>query len=115
MKVTEAKTIAGTILRVSRSAARSTCWGKFLFNAREVSVKVSKFKSHAPITMYLRDDSWINEMKIPPDSFIGRPVSLTVHGEAYDETHGCLFIDKIEPTYQPVCLVKLDNYFDLEE
>lgn len=115
MKVTEEKRITGTIVKIGRSEPRKTSWGAFLFNAREVSVQFPQVPSQQTLTMYLCRDSWVNEMKIPPEAFIGKPVALTVHGIAYEGSHwGHLIIDKIEPLYKPTSVMDLTVYFDCD-
>lgn len=115
MKVTEEKRITGTIIKIGRSEPHSTSWGNFLFNAREVSVQLPQGTSQQTLTMYLCRDSWLNEMKIPPEAFIGKPVSLAVHGLAYEGSRwGHLIIDRIEPLYKQTSYVDLTAYFDYD-
>ena len=112
MKVTESKTITGKIVKVGQSKPRSTLWGEFLFKGREVRVKVNGVSQQTIITMYVRDNSWISEMKIPPDALVNKPIIMSVHGEAYHKSFGCIFIDKLQLLCKSVTCVNLNKYFD---
>jgi len=114
MKVTESKTITGTIVKVSQSKPRSTCWGEYLFHGREVRVKVKGGSPPHIIIMYVRDNSWLSEMKVPPDALINKPLEMTIHGEAYQDSFGCIFIDKLAPCCKMVRCVNLNKFFDLD-
>lgn len=113
MKVTESKTINGTIIEVGQSAPRSTCWGEFLFRGREVKVRVIG-NSPPIITMYVREDSWISQMKISIEAFTNQTLCLTVHGEAYKDADGIIIIDKMIPESKTITCINLDKFFDFD-
>ena len=82
MIVTETKMVVGTILKVSRSKPRCTLWGEYLFHAREVVIRIKKTRKPKVLKMYIREDSLLSQMKVPPNALINKSFQVTVHGEA---------------------------------
>lgn len=113
MIVTETKMVVGTILKVSRSKPRCTLWGEYLFHAREVVIRIKKTRKPKVLKMYIREDSLLSQMKVPPNALINKSFQVTVHGEAFQNSYGCMVIDHLSPIGKKIATFNLNEYFDI--
>ena len=70
--ITDSKTISGTIIKVGGSRQYCTSWGEMLFRGREVTVAVKGGHKKQKIPMYIRDDSDVGVLGIPPDVLLNK-------------------------------------------
>lgn len=109
--ITDSKTISGTIIKVGGSRQYCTSWGEMLFRGREVTVAVKGGHKKQKIPMYIRDDSDVGVLGIPPDVLLNNVWMLCVHGELSTPNQGCLFIDRISLSAHLPKEININKYF----